>query len=454
MRIIKLQLSMLFGFSMIYFFINGMAHAQDTSPDSLSSPTAGITVCMSDCDYSSIQEAINAANDGDTINLSSETYTETIIINKSITLLGKGSQDTILQAPEGQWKVTTRVISITSEVSVTIQGLTIRNGYASSENGGGIYNTGVLTLSESIVKNNTADFGSGGGIYSTGSLYIFDSLVQSNHASMGSGGGIYNISSHSLFNKVTLDKNYASCHGGGVYNASNDAMMTEMIFTSNSTGDYGGGGGLMNKNSNPQITNALFRNNSANYDYGGGAILNSGSHPIMTNIVILDNSAEYTSGAGMYNMNSQPTLINVTINGNSTGNNGGGIFNDNSDIAIINSIIWDNSSQAITGTAATSIFNLDSTPVISYSLIQGSGGSTAWVASLGVDGGNNLDADPKFVSNYNDLHLQADSPAINVGNNSRCLAYDLDGRPRPVWEFCDLGAYEFGYRSILLMIFK
>ena len=453
MRIVKLLCSILFGFAMVFLWISGLALAGNTSPDPYSSTDAAITVCNAGCDYSSIQEAINAASSGDTISLASETYTETITINKSIMLLGNGARYTILQAAGDKWEVATRVITITSEVSVTIQGLTIRNGNSNGEDGGGIYNTGVLTLSESIIRDNIAFWGSGGGIYNLGRLHISDALIQYNDSSMGSGGGIYNSSDYSVFEDVTFDRNQASGTGGGLYNFASDAILTRVTFTRNSTGDYGGGGGLSNSNCNPKISSALFRHNSADYADGGGAILNRGSNPILTNIVILDNSAEHTNGAGMLNINSQPTLVNVAINGNTTGWNGGGIYNQNSDISIVNSIIWDNSSQASAGTATTSIFNEDSTPVISYTLIQGSGGSTDWEASLGLDGGNNLDVDPEFISNHNDLHLQTGSPAINVGTNLHCPVNDLDDRPRPRWEICDLGAYEFGYLSYLTWMF-
>ena len=47
-----------------------------------------ITVCPSGCNYSGIQEAINAASPGDTIEISSGEYYETLVVNKSLTLAG------------------------------------------------------------------------------------------------------------------------------------------------------------------------------------------------------------------------------------------------------------------------------------------------------------------------------------------------------------------------------
>jgi len=47
-------------------------------------------------DYPTIQEAINAANDGDTIYVKSGTYYENVVVNKSLSLLGENKETTII----------------------------------------------------------------------------------------------------------------------------------------------------------------------------------------------------------------------------------------------------------------------------------------------------------------------------------------------------------------------
>lgn len=40
---------------------------------------------------------------------------------------------------------------------------------------------------------------------------------------------------------------------------------------------------------------------------------------------------------------------------------------------------------------------------------------------------------------------QANSPAIDAGDNSGCPAFDQRGYPRPIGSACDIGSVEYGY---------
>ncbi len=59
----------------------------------------GYDVCAEGCTYTSIQSAINAAADGSTITVGPGTYTEQLLIQKNLTLVGAGIGQTIVKAP-------------------------------------------------------------------------------------------------------------------------------------------------------------------------------------------------------------------------------------------------------------------------------------------------------------------------------------------------------------------
>jgi len=156
-------------------------------------------------------------------------------------------------------------------------------------------------------------------------------------------------------------------------------------------------------------------------------------------------------------------LTNVSFSGNSATSDGGGIYNDTfCRPTIVNSIFWHNVSSGSTTSASASVFNDTSTPTFSYSLIANSGGSDSWDAAIVTDGGDNIYADPLFVTAVDptmapttagDLRLQSNSPAIDKGNTisyTNPIRDDLAGNPRVVNSVIDMGAYEFGETKIFL----
>ena len=101
-----------------------------------------VTVCASGCEFSSINAAIDAAADGDVIQLRAETYLEGAPIElggKSVTLLGatdtNGDPASILDGGD-----THRVLRYISDGTGTtsLANLVIRNGASDSSGGGGL----------------------------------------------------------------------------------------------------------------------------------------------------------------------------------------------------------------------------------------------------------------------------------------------------------------------------
>jgi len=137
--------------------IENLTHTIILSP----SPT-NLTVCSSGCNYTTIQDAINAAADGDTIQVGAGNYTGNITINKSLTIQGSGMSNTIIQGP-GKATATTNGITIDNGIdNVSIYDLGV-DGFLS---GIYIHNWGYIVggIGENIVledvsANNNKDSG-------------------------------------------------------------------------------------------------------------------------------------------------------------------------------------------------------------------------------------------------------------------------------------------------------
>ena len=163
--------------------------------------TPSHTVCAENCDFTSLQAAIDdeATTDGAIIACVDPVHTEAgIVISKDVTIRGQGGGESILQASEAAGEATDRVLVIKKGATVTLQGMTIRHGNAAApdDQGGGIYNYGTLTIFDCTISNNKAN--GGGGIANSGTLTLVDSTVSSNTAhgnaalgdECGNGGGI------------------------------------------------------------------------------------------------------------------------------------------------------------------------------------------------------------------------------------------------------------------------
>lgn len=354
--------------------------------------------------------------------------TDAFTISKSITLQGAGQDITFLQAHPQQHQATHRVITISPlPIHVEIIGLTIRHGVALGSGvpgrGGGIYydfdsnNPGSLVMNETKLAFNQARVG--GGIFSSsGSAPVFNGVYfQANNATER-GGGMYSWTDSSPeFNSVIFQGNAAGLTAGGIYcnkaNAvfidtsfifnygvsgcgglvlQNESHATILVsaFTNNET--EGNGGGLcMDGNSTASLENVIFENNSAYNGNGGGMHLVNYSSPTLTNVTFTGNhSGQY--GGGMYNAagnysilldvsffnnsssyggamaninNATPTLLNVTIIGNTAENKGGGMYNHtNSNPTIFNMIVADNEVLDPIFGDGGGIFNFDASPVI------------------------------------------------------------------------------------------
>ena len=188
---------------------------------------AGDGACDDGTGKCTLRAAIEQAASGDSIDIPTGTYTLTLgtelVIDKSLTLTGAGSGDTIIQAATGERIAGFRVLRILFGNTVAISGVTIRHGDSAhtqccSGHGGGIRiggGTNSLTLTDSTVSRNWAD-GSGGGIWNS-SKTLTSSTISGNTA-VG-GGGIYSSGGTVNLTNSTVSGNTApGSDGGGISN--------------------------------------------------------------------------------------------------------------------------------------------------------------------------------------------------------------------------------------------
>src|SRR5262249_29172864 len=223
-----------------------------TTPDSTKWYVDGVNGSDSnDCKSSTtacktIGHAISLAASGGSITVAAATYPEKVTIGVSLKLTGAGASNTVI---DGGGVFSTAVVTISPGVVATLSKFTIRNGFASE--GGGINNSGTLTINNSVLSANTAG-ANGGGIFSNGTLTINSSTLSANTVlgTLPSGGGIYNEGALTI-NKSTLNGNTAgpgggsSSSGGGIYNTGGTVMLTNTTLSGNKatgvTSVFGGG---------------------------------------------------------------------------------------------------------------------------------------------------------------------------------------------------------------------
>ena len=333
-----------------------------------------------------IGHAISLAASGDSVMIAAATYTENLLINVNLKLIGSGATKTIIDGGG----ISTVISIVNTAANVTLSKVTISNGVSAF--GGGIYNEGTLTVNSSTISGNTAadsfGYAYGGGIYSFGTLVINNSTLSGNFASASfksaAGGAIYSTGALAI-NNSTLNGNGASGHlgggGGGI------AIATGTAKISNSTLSGNGGGGISNAGT-VTINNSTLSGNVTRNSSGGGGISNVGTATLQNTIV-----ANSPRGGNCYGA--------MTSDGYNLSSDGTCTFSNTGDL---------NNAHPKLGTLGNYGGPTQTIPLLS--------GSPA------IDAGN---------------------PSGCTDNQGHLLKTDQRGQPRPDKEDtvgCDMGAYE------------
>ena len=235
------------------------------------------------------------------------------------------------------------------------------------------------------------------------------------------GGGIYNTAASLVIRNCTLTVNQAE-YGGGIYCGSGaDALITNCVFDANSA-PGGFGGGVCVEDSTTTIVACIFRNNAAP-GAAGGALANISANTVVKNCLFHDNTA--TGGGAVSNEASSPSFTNCTFSDNNASSFGGAFYNfSNSDPVLVNCIVWQNK---IAGVAAA-----DMDEEFRNSDVNSSVTATYTMTAYAFAGTGNLTANPLFTTAGSVFTLQDGSFAIDVGTNAGVTSTDLVGNMRVV----------------------
>ncbi len=333
-----------------------------------------------------------------------------------------------------------QVFNVASGVTASITGLTISGGSVGGVNGGsggGIYNSGTLTLTNSTIAGNSAsDRGflggscSGGGIDNSGTLTLTNSTIAGNSVSggylvgSGDGGGISNSGTLSITDS-TFSGNSAS-GGGGILSG-----------TCCGSGDSGNGGGISNSGT-LSVTDSSFSGNSASGggSTGGGAFLggagNGGGIINFGTLAISDSSFSGNSASG-----GGSTGGGAVVGGSG---NGGGIDNGGGTLAITDSTFSANSasggggfSGSVGGSGNGGGISDSGTLAITdstFSANSASGGVGAGGVGVGVGNGGGIailgTGNPKGTTiNSIFQNTQGGNVSVNSGGTFHSLGHNL-----------------------------
>ena len=300
-----------------------------------------------------------------------------IVINKNLTIKGSNKSTDILNAV-----TLSRIFNVKTGNTLTLENITLKNGGKRpvTEDGGGIYSEGTLTLNNTTIESCGAK--NGGGIYAQGGteitltnteinscvaeengggLYIKDSRLTLTNATIGgeqlctnslpnkakgnkakNGGGIFLTGSGTDGSRMTggkvsynlaTDGTYAK--GGGIY-IQESASFTMQSGNINSnevkTGTVEDGGGVyVRGQGRGSGSHASFTLNGGTIEenyagFGGGVMVIAGGSCTMKNGTISRNRANYGGGVCAKKEDDTDgvfTMQNGTITGNRAYQNGG-----------------------------------------------------------------------------------------------------------------------------------
>lgn len=312
------------------------------------------TIINVPANYPTIQAAILATANGDTVLVAPGTYFENLnfrghkIVLTSLYYLNKDTsfiKSTIINGSQPSNPDTASCVIINSgEDSTTVlQGFTLTGGAGTKWNdihGAGIYREGggiIIEFCSPIIQNN---------------LIVFNTTSQ----------------------------------GTGVSSA--------------------GGGGIRIGDGFPVIRNNVVAFNTGRY--GAGIVLNYTGVLMENNLICYNSGAQDYGGAGIWASSSltghsKQIINNTIVNNHAIGNSGGGLIYSNTSILLKNNILWGNTASTI---ATSQISGATATLTATFNDVQ-----------TVLTGSGNINTNPLFADSLS-FYLPSISTAVDVGDSS------------------------------------
>jgi len=223
--------------------------------------------------YPTIQQAIDAAVNGDTVLVDPGTYVENIdFMGKAITVASAdGPTVTVIDGsqPSNPLYRSVAIFKSGEKSDSVLKGFTLTNGSGSIGYGGWFHGGGIFCYYASptiidniIIKNATPAPGRGGGMntYCCDDVTVAGCTFRENSAGYR-GGGLANDQSGITLANCTFAENVAAHIGGGIYSFLSDLSVNSCTMSVNSGSD---GGGMFNYSSNVTVGNSILWSNTPN----------------------------------------------------------------------------------------------------------------------------------------------------------------------------------------------
>jgi hypothetical protein len=391
--------------------------------------------------FTTVQEAIDAAAEGDDILVAGGTYAAIVVSEKEVHLFGGYDPGFMAVDPEIPSVVegtpTAAAVTLFESGASILDGFVVRGG----QRGVVIDADYLSTTNAPVVRNNVIEQNGtaalvGGGVFADHCAASFiGNTVRDNVADRGA--GIATLCNELLVEDNVIEDNVAhGDHGGGLYMSGAMLTVRGNVVRNNEVGviaGYGWGGGALVYGTGASATfeRNVFTDNLAK-SLGSAAFVDDGAIATFAGDLFFANRCGDEGGNALLvdgydiDVSSRATMTNVTIASHDCPSTTGNAINvqAQSTVELVNSIVWGNAGDD---------FATDPTSTIS---------ATYTLSEEPLDGTGNLSDDPRFVAPAaGDFHVRStkgrfdpesgdfvlddvDSPTIDAGDPASDFAME------------------------------